>query len=201
MEFNIDIINMSIKNVKKMSRKLKKHFLNTFCHQKWGGGSCRCGLFGREPIFDPKNVKKMFLKCFFILRDSFFYIFWGFFSGPPDNFLTFSGGIGTIRNDMKYLPKPSNLTPFQNRLLSSSLYHVVISGGTGVRTARGSKPLKYEMRAWLDQRRLQTQYSDSNSTAQHGKPQYTTLHYNTLQHIRLYVIVLHHSTLHCSMLH
>ena len=45
-------------NVKKMSRTLKKHFLNTFCHQKWGGGACGCGRLGRETHFWSQTCSK-----------------------------------------------------------------------------------------------------------------------------------------------
>ena len=49
---------------KKMSRTLKKHFLNTFCHPKWGGGLAVAGGSGGPPIFDPKIIQFFFFLIF-----------------------------------------------------------------------------------------------------------------------------------------
>ena len=70
--FILSIINMSIK----MSRILKKHFLNTFCHQKWGGGSCGCGRFGRATHFWSQKCSK----TVFLMSGTFFWHFsWYFY--------------------------------------------------------------------------------------------------------------------------
>ena len=59
---------MSTTKCQKMSRTLKKHFLNTFCHQKWGGGFLRLqAVRAGHPFLIAKVVKK----CFFNVWDIF----------------------------------------------------------------------------------------------------------------------------------
>ena len=85
------------KNVKKMSQRIKKHFKNifwTFLGSKMGSRPNRPQpQEPPAPFSMTKNVQKMFLKCFFILRDIFLTFFWNYFWSAGHFFDIFLAGL------------------------------------------------------------------------------------------------------------
>ena len=92
---------MSIKMSKQCPGHLKNIFWTLFVIENGAGGSSGCRRFGRDPIFDPKNVQKMCLKCF-SFSGTFFLFLLTFFLGRRTFFWHFSDGIGNTGNDIFY---------------------------------------------------------------------------------------------------
>ena len=65
-----------------------------------GRGFSRCGRFGREPIFDPRNVQKTFSKCVFSFSGTFV---WHFFCAAGHLFDIFFAVLETFEIKFFYI--------------------------------------------------------------------------------------------------